>query len=309
MRNQAPRLDGYGWALLLALAALWSISFVFIKVAAAKVPVLTLVLIRVGLAALALHAVILASGRSYPSRASIFGRYAAMGLMNNIFPFALIVYATTEIGAGAASILNATAPIFTLLVAHFVTADEKVTPAKLLGVLLGIGGVAAIAGPQAMAGLTGDLLAVAAMLVACFFYGISAIYGRGFSGIDSTVSAACQLTASTIILLPVALIVDRPWTVPTPGAATLAALLALALLSTAVAYVIYYALIRRAGATNTILVTLLIPVGGVFSAWAILGEALTVEEAAGMLLIGLGLVVIHGRVLRRVAARPEEAPS
>jgi drug/metabolite transporter (DMT)-like permease len=309
MRNQAPRLDGHGWALLLALAVLWSVSFVFIKVAAADVPVLTLVLTRVGLAALALHAVILASGRSYPSRASIFGRYAAMGLMNNIVPFALIVYATTEIGAGAASILNATAPIFTLLVAHFVTADEKVTPAKLLGVLLGIGGVAAIAGPQAMAGLTGDLLAVAAMLVACFFYGISAIYGRGFSGIDPTVSAACQLTASTVILLPVALVVDRPWTVPTPGAAALAALLALALLSTAVAYVIYYALIRRAGATNTILVTLLIPVGGVFSAWAVLGEALTVEEAAGMLLIGLGLVVIDGRVLRRLAARPEEAPS
>jgi drug/metabolite transporter (DMT)-like permease len=297
----APRLDGRGWALLLALSVLWSVSFVFIKVAAGEIPVLTLVAVRVGLAALALHCVIVATGRRYPARASVYGRFAAMGFMNNVLPFALIVYATTQIGAGAASILNATAPIFTLLVAHIVTADEKITPAKILGILLGFGGVAAMAGPQAAAGLTGDVVAAAAMLVACFFYGISAIYGRGFSGIDATVSAACQLSASTVLLLPVALIAERPWTIPAPSATAIAAVVALALLSTAVAYVIYYALIKRAGATNTILVTLLIPVGGVFFAWAMLGEALTLAEAAGMLLIGGGLLVIDGRLVARLA--------
>jgi drug/metabolite transporter (DMT)-like permease len=293
----AARLDSRGWLLLLALSVLWSVSFVFIKVAAGEIPVLTLVAIRVGLAALALHCVILATRRRYPAHASVYGRFAAMGLMNNVLPFALIVYATTQIGAGAASILNATAPIFTLLVAHVVTADEKITPAKVAGILLGFGGVAAMAGPQAAAGLTGDLVAAAAMLVACFFYGVSAIYGRGFGGIDATVAAACQLTASTVLLLPAALLVERPWSIPAPSATAVAAVVALALLSTAVAYVIYYALIKRAGATNTILVTLLIPVGGVFFAWAMLGEALTFSEAAGMLLIGAGLLVIDGRLL------------
>jgi drug/metabolite transporter (DMT)-like permease len=307
MRTQTPRLDGRGWALLVALALLWSISFVFIKIAAAEIPVLTLVLFRVGLAALALHIVVVVSGRSYPTRAATLGRFAVMGLINNILPFALIVYATARIGAGGASILNATAPIFTLVVAHLVTVDEKITRGKGAGILLGVAGVVAMAGPQAAAGLTGDLLAVAAMLVACFFYGISAIYGRGFGGIDATVSATCQLTASTIVLLPAALLFERPWEMPAPSAVTLAAVAGLALLSTAVAYVLYYALIQRAGATNTILVTLLIPVGGVFCAWALLGEMLTVAEAVGMLLIGLGLVVIDGRMLGRRPASPSLA--
>jgi drug/metabolite transporter (DMT)-like permease len=170
-----------------------------------------------------------------------------------------------------------------------------------------------MAGPQAAAGLTGDLIAVAAMLVACFFYGISAIYGRGFGGIDATVSAACQLTASTVLLVPVSLLLDRPWEIATPGGAAIVSILALAILSTAIAYVIYYALIQRAGATNTILVTLLIPAGGVFFAWIILGEGLTLDELAGMLLIGLGLVVIDGRAFGylmqgRGSAGDEPAP-
>jgi drug/metabolite transporter (DMT)-like permease len=280
------------------------VSFIFIKVAAAEVPAFTLVLVRVGLAALALHAFVLLSGRRFPPGRSIFAGYAFMGLINNIVPFALIVYATLRLGAGAASILNATAPIFALFVAHVATADEKITAAKLIGILLGIAGVAAMAGPHAVAGLTGDILAVAAMLVACFFYGLSAIYGRRFNSIDPAVSATCQLTASTILLIPLAFIVERPWTLPMPGGTTVAAMVALALLSTALAYIIYYALIRRAGGTNTILVTLLIPVGGVYLAWVMLGERLTIEEMAGMLLIGLGLVVIDGRalgLLRRAA--------
>ncbi len=300
MAAPAPGLDRTGWALLVGLAALWSVSFVFIKVAAVEIPAFTLVLVRVGLAALVLHAVVLARRQPYPQRPATLLRFGAMGFMNNIVPFALIVYATSRLGAGAASILNATAPIFALLVAHVATADEKVTPAKLGGILLGVAGVAAMAGPQAVAGLAGELAATAAMLVACFFYGLSAVYGRGFTGIDATMSATCQLTASTLLLLPIALILEQPWTLAMPGRAAIVSMLALALLSTALAYVLYYALIQRAGATNTILVTLLIPVGGVFFAWAMLAEALTLDEAAGMALIGLGLVVIDGRALARI---------
>jgi drug/metabolite transporter (DMT)-like permease len=160
-------------------------------------------------------------------------------------------------------------------------------------------GVAAMAGPQAVAGLTGDLLAVGAMLVATLGYGLSAIYGRRLGGIDPTVSAACQLTAATLLLLPFMLVIEQPWTLPVPGALPVLSLVALAVLSTSIAYVIYWALIARAGGTNTMLVTLLIPVGGVFFAWLLLGETFSLSEAAGMSLIGLGLIVIDGRVFRR----------
>jgi drug/metabolite transporter (DMT)-like permease len=299
MTDQTPRLDGKSWALLLGLAVLWSASFIFIKLAA-EIPILTLVLIRVGLAALVLHATVLVSRRAYPKRPAELARYALMGLINSILPFALIVYATPRIGAGSASILNATAPIFALLVAHAATADEKITPAKFVGIVLGLGGVAAMSGPAALSGLTAEILPTAAMLAATFFYGVSAVLGRTFRGTDPIVSATCQLTASTLLLAPAALLVERPWLLPMPGTAAFAASIALALFSTALAYVLYYRLISRAGSTNTVLVTLLIPVGGTGLAWLTLGEVVGWAELAGMFLIGLGLVVIDGRALRRL---------
>jgi drug/metabolite transporter (DMT)-like permease len=300
MIGATPTLDGRSWALLVALALLWSVSFIFIKVAAAEIPILTLVLIRVALAALLLHGVVLASGRAYPRRPTELGRYGLMGLINNILPFGLIVYATPLIGAGAASILNATAPIFSLIVAHAATADEKITPAKFLGIVLGLGGVIALIGPAAFSGLAADSLPIAAMLTATFFYGVSAVLGRTFRGTDPIVSATCQLTASTLILAPVALLLDRPWLLPMPGTAAIAASVALAVFSTALAYVLFFALISRAGGTNTILVTLLIPVGGTGLAWLLLGEGVGWGELAGMFLIGFGLLVIDGRAFRRL---------
>lgn len=303
MKAGGLRLDGRSWTLLLALALLWSASFIFIKVAGEEIPVFTLVLVRVGLAALVLHAFVLSTGRTYPREPRMLMRYALMGILNNVVPFAFIVYATASLGAGAASILNATSPIFALLVAHVATVDEKVTPTKLIGILLGLVGVVAMVGPDAIGGLQAHLLAAAAMLLASSFYGVSAVFGRSFRGVDATVSATCQLSASTLVLLPISLVVDRPWMLPMPSLTVLVSAIALAILSTSVAYVIYYALIKRAGATNTILVTLLIPAGGVFLAWALLGEAFTPAEAAGMLLIGSGLLVIDGRLFRR-AKRP-----
>ncbi len=124
-----------------------------------------------------------------------------------------------------------------------------------------------MSGPAAFSGLTGEILPTAAMLAATFFYGVSAVLGRTFRDTDPIVSATCQLTASTLLLAPVALLLDRPWLLAMPGTAAIAASIALALFSTALAYVLYYALISRAGSTNTVLVTLLIPVGGIGLAW------------------------------------------
>jgi drug/metabolite transporter (DMT)-like permease len=308
MQTEAPRLDGGSWALLVTLASLWSISFIFIKVAGAEFPILTLVLVRVALAALVLHGVVLASGRRYPGGGRLLLRYASMGLFNNVLPGILIVYATIRIGAGAASILNATVPLFTLVIAHASTADEKITPVKLVGILVGMAGVAAIIGPPALGGVTANLVATLAMLAATFCYGLSNRIGRSFGGIDPVVSAACQLTAATLVLLPLALILDRPWTLPPPSGAAVFSAVGLALLSTALAYVLFFRLIARAGATNTSLVTLLIPVNGVMLAWVILGEVLTLGEAAGMVLIGLGLTAINRGTLRLSAARPALTP-
>jgi drug/metabolite transporter (DMT)-like permease len=290
--------------MLLALAALWSASFIFIKVAVADIPILTLVLVRVGLAAAVLHVVVVARRLVYPRRPRVLASYALMGILNNLLPFALIAFATIRLGAGSASILNATPPIFAILIAHFATVDERITPAKLVGVVFGFAGVAAMSGLGAVSGLGADYLAVAAMLVASFFYGLSAIYGRRFVGIDPTVSAACQLTGATLILAPLTAVIDRPWIAVAPDEIAVGAAVALALFSTALAYVIYYALIARSGATNTVLVTLLIPVGAVGLGWALLGETVTRGDLAGMAMIGAGLIVIDGRVLRLAATSP-----
>ena len=308
MSNPSLRMDGQSWALLVALAFLWSVSFTFMKVAGAEIPIATLVLIRVGLAAGVLQAIVWTGRRRLPRNPAVLARYVLMGLCNNVLPGALILYATVRIGAGAASILNAVVPIFTLVIAHVTTADEKITPAKLAGILLGIGGVVAMFGPQAAAGLTVDGPAIGAMLLATFFYAVSNAIGRSFGGIDPIVSAACQLTAATMMLAPIALLLDRPWTLPAPSGPALFSAAGLALASTALAYVLFFKLIARAGATNTSLVTLLIPVGGVLIAWSVLGDALSWGEAAGMALIGLGLILIDGRAARRILAVPAVRP-
>jgi drug/metabolite transporter (DMT)-like permease len=299
MVGNAPRLDARSWALLLTLSILWSASFVFIKIGASALSVVVIVFLRVGLAAAVLLIVIAARRSRLPSQPGILARYGFMGLFNNVLPGLLIVYATPKVGAGAASILNATAPIFALLIAHVSTADERITPAKLAGIALGIAGIVVMVGPRALAGLSGGTLAVGAMVLASFFYGIAAVIGRGFREIEPAVSAAAQLSASTVLLLPLILMADRPWTFHAPALAPLAAVVALALVSTALAYVLFFELIGRAGATNAILVTLLIPVSGLLLGWLLLGETVTWTEIAGMSLIAAGLAAIDGRVLAR----------
>lgn len=301
MTATAQKLDAAGWTMLLALSLLWAGSFIFIKLAA-EIPVLTLVLARVALAAAALTLVVVASRRPLPRQPALYGRYLLVAVLNNAAPFVLIVYATPRIGAGAAAILNAVTPIFTVLAAHLLTADEKLTPAKLLGIGLGLCGVAVMVGPQALFGLEGQLLASLAMLAGTLSYAFSAVVGRSFRAVDPVVSAALQLSLSSLILAPAALAVDRPWTLPMPGYTALWAVVGLALLSTAFAYVLFFRIMARAGATNVMLVTLLIPPSAVVLAWFVLGERLGGAGLAGMALIGAGLVVVDGRLLRR---RPE----
>jgi drug/metabolite transporter (DMT)-like permease len=291
------------WGLLLFLSVLWGGSFFFNKVAVTALPPLTVVTVRVALAAAVLMAVLWARGVALPRGRAVLGAFLVMGLLNNAVPFALIAWGQSQIASGVAAILNASTPLFTVLLAPWL-ADEPLTTGRLAGVLLGLGGAAVMMG----AGLGGRAAAELACVAAAVSYALAGHYGRRFRalGVPPLATAAGQVTASSLMLLPLALIVDRPWTLPAPGWAVLGALAGLAVLATALAFVVYFRLLASAGATNLLLVTLLIPVTAILLGVAVLGEALLPRHLAGMALIGLGLAAIDGRpagLLRRRLAR------
>jgi drug/metabolite transporter (DMT)-like permease len=225
-----------------------------------------------------------------------------MGLLNNAIPFSLIVWGQTHIASGLASILNATTPLFTILIAHGLTTDERLSKGRIAGVLIGFAGVIVLIGPQALAGLGQDVMAQLAILGAAISYGFAAIFGRRFKrmGVPPLATAAGQVTASSLLLLPVALAVDRPWILAWPDLPVWAAILGLALLSTALAYVVFFRILASAGAVNLSLVTFLIPVSAILLGVAILGERLATTDFLGLALVGLGLAAIDGRLALRL---------
>jgi drug/metabolite transporter (DMT)-like permease len=286
------------WCLLLVLAVLWGGSFFFFKVLIEALPPFTVVLGRVGLAAILLNLFLALRGDRLPASPGVWGRFAVMGLMNNVVPFTLIVFGESRISSGLASILNATTPLFTVLAAHFLTANEKATAAKVAGVAIGFLGVAALIGPDAfLRSGSEDLIGEAACLAAALVYAFAGIYGRRFRGVRPLTAATGQLTASTFILIPIAAFVDHPWTLPAPNAPVWAAMVGIAVLSTALAYSLYFRILAVAGATNLLLVTFLIPASALLLGWLALGETIRPAAFGGMALIGAGLGCIDGRPL------------
>jgi len=295
-------MGGAEWAMLIALSALWGGSFFFNGVAVHGLPPLTIVVLRTGLGAVALWLFCRATGVRMPADRHIWLAFFVMGLLNNVVPFSLIVWGQTHIASGLAAILNATTPVFTVLVAHVMTADEKLTWNRLAGVVLGLAGVVVMIGPAALAGLGVAILAQIAVLGGALSYAFAGIFGRRFRamGISPAVTALGQVTASTLMLAPIALFVDHPWTLVPPGLSVWAAVLGLALLSTALAYILYFRILASAGATNVLLVTLLVPVSAIILGALVLGERLDPRHFAGMALIAIGLAAIDGRLLRRL---------
>ena len=293
------------WAMLLALSLLWGSSFFLIEIVIAELPILTIVALRVVLAALALWVFAFAIGLKPPGNAAAWRAFLVMGMLNNVIPFSLIVWGQTHIASGLAAILNATTPLFTVIVAGIFLADEKTTPMKVLGTLIGFTGVVLMIGPKALQGLGVDVMAELAILGAAISYAFAGVFGRRFRAlcIHPVVTAAGQVSASSIVLVPVALYVDQPLGIPFPGGATAAAMLSLALLSTAVAYILYFRVLATAGATNLLLVAFLIPVSAIILGSLFLGESLEPIHFFGMALIGAGLSAIDGRVWRFRPAR------
>jgi len=288
------------WAMLILLSMLWGGSFFFVGVIVTELPPLTIVTLRVGIAAITLWAIVLIMGLCPPKDWRVWGAFLGMGLLNNVIPFSLIVWGQTQIGSGLASILNASTPIFAVVVAGILLPDERVTPLKITGVAIGFIGVAVMIGLPALSG-EGSLLAQLAIITAALSYAFAGVYGRRFKTlrINPLITAAGQVTASTLILLPISLTVEGPPDITGISLATWSAVTALAVLSTAIAYVLYFKILELSGATNVLLVTLLVPVSAILLGSVFLNESLGAIHFAGMLLIAMGLSAIDGRLWKR----------
>lgn len=294
-------MSGADWAILLFLSVLWGGSFFFIEVALDTVAPLGLVLIRVAIAAAFLWAYLLLRGERLNLPPGAASALLVLALLNNVVPFVLFAWAQEAITGGLASILNATTPIWGVIVAHIFTADEKATPAKVAGVLLGFAGVAVMIGTDFLGQVGAGLLAQLACLAATLCYALAGVWARRFQamGVSPVAVATGQLTASAIVMLPLVLLFEPPWLAAAPSPAAWAALVALALFCTSLAYILYFRLLASAGATNSLLVTFLIPVSAILLGTLILNEQLEPRHLAGMALIAAGLAAIDGRLLRR----------
>ena len=304
MLTRPSAMSGTAWLLLLILSVLWGATFFFWKVLVEHLPPFTVVFGRVGIAALVLLLVLALRGETLPLTRAVWVRFMVMAALNNAIPFALIAYGETAIASGVASILNAATPVFTVLVAHALTEDEKLSPLKVLGVGLGFVGVVVLVWPDMLpGGLRANLIGEIACLLASVTYAFAGVYGRRFSGLAALTAATGQLVAATLLMLPLVLVVDRPWLLAAPPMVTWVSLVATAVLCTAAGYPVYFRLLAVAGATNLLLVTFLLPVSALLLGALFLHESITPAALAGMGLIGLGLAAIDGRLVPRPALR------
>jgi drug/metabolite transporter (DMT)-like permease len=298
-RLHAAPLPGRDWLMLGLLSFLWGGSFFFYKLLAPVLPPFTLVLGRVLIAALALHLVLLLRGQALRLTPKLIGWFLLLGTLNCALPFCLFAWSEARLTSGLAAILNAPTPIATALVAHFATRDEKLTTRMVIGALCGLAGIAVLIGPDLMHGLaSANLTAELACLAAGVAYAFGGVLSRKVHGVPPLQLATGQLSGATIVILPFAVIGDRFWTLPPLPASGWAALLGIALLSTSLAYLMYFRILASSGATRAALVTFLVPISALLLGGVFLGEQISLRALAGILTIGLGLAVIDGRLLR-----------
>ncbi len=296
--TQPPlRMGATEWMLLLILSVLWGGSFFFAKIALAELSPLMIVLSRVMLAAATLYAVVRIMGLSMVVGTQMWAAFFGMGVLNNLIPFSLIFWGQTQISSGLASILNATTPLFAVLVAHIWGENERLTALKVMGILAGLVGVAILMGPDALSGLGGNLLPQLAVLAAAMSYGFAGYFGRRFRALPPLVTATGQVTATSLMLFPVMLLSGQLSNLTMPSQTTLGAVLGLGLISTALAYAIFFRIMQKAGGTNVGLVTFLIPVSAILLGSTFLGETLLPRHIWGMGAIMTGLALIDGRIV------------
>lgn len=288
-------MSGKDWTRLLILSVLWGGSFFFVEVALQGLPVLSIVWARVALAAVLLWLTLKLSRTPLPRGAAVWKALLGMGVLNNAIPFTLFVLAQGQISGGLAAILNATTPLWGVILLHGFT-EEKLTRNKAIGLGTGFLGVVVMMGGAAI----GDLWASLACLAAALSYGLAGLWARRFKslGVAPLATAFGQVTCSSLVLLPIWLVVDRPWTFALPSAEVIASVVGIAALSTALAYVLYFRLLASAGPINLLLVTFLVPVSATVLGVMFLNENLAGYQAAGFGLIACGLAAIDGRLLK-----------
>jgi drug/metabolite transporter (DMT)-like permease len=309
MTANDDRIDSRDWSLLALLSVLWGGSFFFNGVVLRELPPLTVVLLRVLLAAIFLLPLLWVYRLRFPVGLSGWGPFFAIALLNNVLPFSLIVIGQTYIPSGLASILNATTPLFTVVVMA-AAGDEKLPARRVAGVVVGLIGVIILHG-QDLGFRSGERIGILLCLAAAFSYGLSALYARRkLSDSPPLATATFQLLASGLMMMVVAAVFERPWQLPMPGMTTWLAMIGLSALSTALAYIVFFQVLRRSGPTNVMLVTLLIPVTAILLGYLVLGETISPHEIIGALVIGSALLLIDGRVLKLFSGRaiPKASP-
>ena len=296
------KMDAFDWVMLITLATVWGGSFLFNAILVAELPVITIVAIRVTVAALALWGFVRVTGRKIPTSPQVWGALLILGVLNNAIPFSLIVQGQTQITSGLASILNATTPFFTILVAGFFLTDERFSVLRVLGVVVGFSGVILMVGPEALGSLGADFWAQLCALGAALSYGFASVFGRRFRElkVDPVMVATGQVTMSSLVLWPIALWIDGPQDILGLSFNAAASMFGLAVLCTSFAYIVYFLILERAGATNISLVTFLVPISAIILGVLVLGESIFIKEIIGMTLIGLGLAIIDGRLFQRL---------
>jgi drug/metabolite transporter (DMT)-like permease len=293
------------WAQLVLLSLVWGASFFFYKILATQLPPFSVVFGRAALSLCCLLPLVWLTG-TLPQASQTWKAFFVMGALNCVIPFSLIAWGESQITSGLASVLNATTPMFTVLIANFFTPDERLSSNRLAGVILGLAGVIVLIGPQALKGISLVSLAQFACIAAAISYACAAVYGRRFAifGITPLVTATGQIAATTAMSAPLMLIFDKPWVhLPTLNLGGWGALVGIAVLSTVFAYIIYFRILRTAGATNVLLVTFLVPPSALLLGSLFLKESLTLASFLGMLLILTGLAAIDGRLIQRQRAR------
>ena len=278
--------------ILVVLGLIWGASFLFIKVAVVTIPPFTVAFGRTALAALILYVVLRYRGLKLGSWGHLWGSFLVLGLFNGAVPYTLITWAEIHIDSGLAAILNALMPLFTVLLAHFFTQDEKLNWMKVIGIFLGFLGILALIGPAVLKGLGTHVIGQLAVVGAALCYAMAAIYGRRLKEIPPLVSATGQLIGAALFTLPLSFIIDTPWQLSVT-VLSLGALVCLSLLGTALAYILYYYLLARIGATNVSLVTYLLPITGVFWGALLLGERLHWSAFLALALILAGIAGVN----------------
>ena len=302
MMQKLMKMDAADWVMLITLATVWGGSFLFNAILVLELPVITIVAIRVTVAALALWGFVYIAGRKIPTSPQVWGALLILGVLNNAIPFSLIVQGQTQITSGLASILNATTPFFTILVAGFFLTDERFSVLRVLGVVVGFLGVILMVGPDALGGLGEDFWAQLCALGAALSYGFASVFGRCFRELklDPVMVATGQVTMSSLVLWPIALWIDGPQDITSISFNAAASMFGLAVLCTSFAYILYFRILEHAGATNISLVTFLVPISAIILGILVLGETIFIKEILGMVLIGLGLAIIDGRLFLRL---------